>query len=262
MTRPIKDRNFDRLIDKFEQKVYGTVKGEWRLKLLKEDLQQFHIKPGLIAQPIEIWDAGCGFAQISQWLAEAGHQLTLCDLSKKMLNRAQQNFADAQLNATFLHGASQDLAAELDEFDLVLFHAVLEWLAEPKTTLQTIANKVRPGGYLSLLFYNRNTLIYSNVLKGEDWRWQLILDNDYMGKGKKLTPPNPHFPHEVQAWLTDWGFEIQAHTGIRVFNDYLSPEVIANNDAQQLLELEYQFCRQPTFRDMGRYVHFLAKRTD
>ncbi len=32
------DRNFDSLIDKFEKRVYDTVKGDWRLKLLKEDL--------------------------------------------------------------------------------------------------------------------------------------------------------------------------------------------------------------------------------
>ena len=32
------DRNFDNLVHKFEKRVYDTVKGEWRLKLLKEDL--------------------------------------------------------------------------------------------------------------------------------------------------------------------------------------------------------------------------------
>lgn len=260
MSKKIQDRNFDRLIDKFEQKVYGTVKGEWRLKLLKEDLARFHVEPaGLVKTPLQIWDAGCGLAQISQWLAQAGHQLTLCDLSAKMLARAQAEFNQANLEATFLHGAAQDLAADLPPFDLVLFHAVLEWLADPKPTLKAVADQVRPGGYLSLLFYNRNTIVYTNVLKG-DWRLKLILDDAYIGKGKKLTPPNPQYPHDVQAWLSEWGFEIETHTGIRVFNDYLTPEVQAKSNQDELLALEYQYCRMPTYRDMGRYVHLLARR--
>ena len=259
MTRKKQDRNFDRLIDKFEQKVYGTVKGDWRLKLLKEDLARFSQSPGLVEGGLDVWDAGCGFAQISQWLAESGHRLTLCDLSKKMLIRAQTNFEQAKLQAEFLHGAAQDLAPQLPSFDLVLFHAVLEWLAEPKSTLKAVADKTRPSGYLSLLFYNRNTIVYTNVLKGE-WRWQHILQDAYIGKGKKLTPPNPQYPHEVLAWLDEWGFEVEVHTGIRVFHDYLTKDVMEKSDFDELLELEYQYCRLPTYRDMGRYVHLLAKR--
>ncbi len=195
------DRNFDSLIDKFEKRVYDTVKGDWRLKLLKEDLgflrdgEASHNSPGLgdsvqapLPTPLSIWDAGCGFAQMGQWFAEAGHDLTLCDLSRKMLARAQQNFADQQLEATFLHGSAQSLASELPTFDLVLFHAVIEWLADPKTGLQTVADKVRPGGYLSLLFYNRNAFVYNNVLKGR-WRWEHILSDAYIGKGKNSHRP-------------------------------------------------------------------------
>ncbi|WP_044408730.1 methyltransferase domain-containing protein [Thiomicrospira microaerophila] len=256
------DRNFDQLADQFAQKVYGTLKGEWRLKLLKEDLAMFHVKPqpGLVEKPLKIWDAGCGFGQISQWLAQAGHDMLLSDLSKNMLYHAQQHFYDAGQPAKFLHGASQDLAPTLPDFDLVLFHAVLEWLAEPKATLETVISKVKPGGYLSLLFYNRNAIVYTNVLKGE-WRWQHILDDAYIGKGKKLTPPNPHYPHEVQAWLTEWGFEVKQHTGIRVFHDYLPPQVMTKSPVEQLMALEYQYCRTPTYRDMGRYIHLLAQRT-
>lgn len=66
------DRNFDDLIDRFESRVYDTVKGSWRLQLLQEDLQRFLHSP-----PLDVWDAGCGQGQISLWLAEAGHRLTL-----------------------------------------------------------------------------------------------------------------------------------------------------------------------------------------
>ncbi len=250
------DRNFDALIDKFEQKIYATAKGAWRLKLLKEDLAFLQQQSNL-----KIWDAGCGFAQISQWFAEQGHQLTLCDISKKMLQRAQTNFVQAGLQAQFYQQPAQSLATNLPEFDVVLFHAVLEWLAEPLTGLQSVAQRVRPGGYLSLLFYNRNAMVYSNTLKG-GWRLKNLLDDSYLGRGKKLTPPNPQYPHVVIAKLEQTGFEAIRHTGIRVFHDYLAPEVLGNSHQEDLFTLEYRYCRMPTYRDMGRYVHVLFRRCE
>jgi len=81
--------------------------------------------------------------------------------------------------------SAQSLASTLPQFDLVLFHAVIEWLAEPEAGLTAIAEKVKPDGHLSLLFYNRNAFVYTNVLKGR-WRWQHILSNAFIGKGKKI----------------------------------------------------------------------------
>ncbi len=256
MAKVLQDRNFDKLVDKFEQKVYCTVKGEWRLKLLKEDLKALHQ-----GETLDIWDAGCGFAQMSKWFAKAGHNLTLCDLSHQMLLRARQNFEFAELNASFIEGAAQDIAPSLPSQDLVMFHAVMEWLAEPKETLSIVAKKVKPTGYLSLLFYNRNSVVINNTLKGS-WRLPYLLNNEYIGKGKKLTPPNPQIPEEVCQWLEDLNFEIKIHTGIRVFHDYMAREAVEQSSMQDLLDLEYRYCRAPTFRNMARYIHILAKRRE
>ncbi|WP_321277335.1 methyltransferase domain-containing protein [Thiomicrorhabdus indica] len=250
----VQDRNFDKLVDKFEKKVYDTVKGEWRLKLLKEDLETLRSQ-----SQMSIWDAGCGFAQISQWFAQVGHDVTLCDLSHQMLIRARENFARQNLTGRFIEGAAQEVAETLESFDLVLFHAVLEWLAEPKQTLKAVADKVSPAGYFSLLFYNRNSVVIRNTLKG-GWRLPYLMNDEYLGKGKKLTPPNPQIPEEVCSWLEEWGFEIQVHTGIRVFHDYMTPEVIEQSSIDELLDLEYRYCREPTYRNMARYIHILAKR--
>ncbi len=247
------DRNFDDLVERFENRVYDTGKGSWRLKLLMQDLDR-------IADPgcsLSVWDAGCGFAQVSQWLAEKGHHLTICDLSEKMLERAKSDFSSSGLSAAFHHAAIQQLAPQLPQFDLVLFHAVIEWMVDPRAGLAVVLDKVKAGGYLSLLFYNRNAMVYSNVLKGQ-WRLRPILDDSYLGKGNKLTPPNPQYPHEIERELEDAGFEIQAHTGIRVFHDYLSDAAMEKTDMQELFELELRYCRMPVYRDMGRYVHILA----
>ncbi|MGD2119641.1 MAG: methyltransferase domain-containing protein [Chromatiales bacterium] len=248
------DRNFDALFDRFAERIYDTDKGAWRLKLLQEDLQFLHDATGL-----DVWDAGCGFAQISAWLAAAGHRLTLCDVSQKMLARAQQDFAEAGLSGEFFRQPAQQLAARLPQFDLLLCHAVLEWLGQPLPTLTLLLDKVKPGGYLSLLFYNRNAMVYSNVLKG-GWRLKFLLDDSYLGKGNKLTPPNPQYPHEVLHLLQQNGFSVKKHTGVRVFHDYLDQPAMQQTELQELFELEYRYCRLPTYRDMGRYVHLLAQK--
>ncbi|MCX4192762.1 methyltransferase domain-containing protein [Methylophaga sp. OBS1] len=250
------DRNFDDLIDRFETRIYDTVKGSWRLDLLQQDLHQFTLPPSL-----KIWDAGCGQGQIALWLAGFGHQLTLCDLSSRMLDKAREKFARAGREAKFHHQSAQSLAIQLDEFDLVLCHAVIEWLADPLTSIRAIAEKVRPGGYLSLLFYNRNAMVYGNVLRG-GWRLKPILEDSYLGQGHKLTPPNPQYPHELISIMHAQGFQVKAHTGIRVFHDYMSKQARENSDMSELFELEKRYCRLPAYRDMGRYVHLLLHRTD
>lgn len=256
MTHP-NDRNFDKLIHRFERVVYDTAKGSWRLKLLQEDLKTLHEKPA----PLLVWDAGCGFGQISLWLAEQSHDLVLCDVSELMLSKARANFEKAGLTAQFHHAAIQQLAPQLPQFDLILFHAVMEWLGDPAAVLNLIAEKVKPGGYLSLLFYNRNAMIFKNALKA-GWRLQHVLDGNYLGKGNKLTPPNPQYPHEIEEQLRQLGFTINTQTGIRVFHDYLPDAVRDASNEDELFALEYRYCRTPTFRDMGRYVHFLARRDE
>jgi S-adenosylmethionine-dependent methyltransferase len=249
------DRNFDKLIHRFERVVYDTAKGSWRLKLIQEDLKTLRENP----TPLMVWDAGCGFGQISLWLAEQGHDLVLCDVSGLMLSKAQANFAKAGLTAQFHHAAIQQIAPQLPQFDLALFHATLEWLGNPPAALNQVADKVKPGGYLSLLYYNRNAMIYKNALKA-GWRLQHLLEDNYLGKGNKLTPPNPQYPHEIQEQLRHLGFTINSQTGILVFHDYLADDIRNASNEEELFALEYRYCRIPTFRDMGRYIHLLARR--
>ena len=56
--------------------------------------------------------------------------------------------------------------------DLVLFHAVIEWAAEPFEALQVLEKLLRPmtdgqrGGLLSCLFYNKPALVWRHLMNG------------------------------------------------------------------------------------------------
>src|SRR5690606_24662950 len=114
-------------------------------------------------------------------------------------------------------------------------------------------------GYLSLMFYNRNAMVYKNVIRG-GWRLEPILNDRYIGIGNKLSPPFPQYPNEIIQFLQNNGFEIIQHSGIRVFSDYLNSESRNQTNEQELLALEHQYCRMLTYRDMGRYVHLLIEK--
>jgi S-adenosylmethionine-dependent methyltransferase len=82
-----------------------------------------------------------------------------------------------------------------------------------------------------------------------------------LGKGKNLTPPNPQFPQAIVTQLQNLGFTINTYVGIIwVFHDYLTQDTLKESGENELFELEYQHCRLSGFREMGRYVHLLARR--
>jgi S-adenosylmethionine-dependent methyltransferase len=210
-------------------------------------------------EKLDVWDAGCGLGQMSLWFAQGGHNVVCCDISYKMLAKSKERFAQASLMATFHQASAQEMATLLPHQDLVLFHAVLEWLANPLETLNEVSNRVKEGGYLSLLFFNYNSIIFRNTLRG-GWRLETLLTKSWYGKGKKLTPPHPQRPEIILDWLQSHGYTIYAHTGIRVFHDYMDEHTLEETKTEDLMKLEYQYCREKTFRDMARYVHILARK--
>lgn len=156
------DRHFDELATRFAEKIYGGAKGAIRLAVLQADLAE-----ALPERPLRVLDIGAGLGHMALWLAERGHHVTLAEPAAPMLEGARARFAEAGQPATFIQAPWQDLLGQLTEpYDLVLCHAVLEWLAEPESILPVLHQLTAAGGWLSLAFYNRDALVYRNLLKG------------------------------------------------------------------------------------------------
>ncbi len=85
------DRNFDDIAHKFVKNIYGSDKGEIRQVIVWQDLEQALTMLQSDQRSLEILDAGGGLAQMSQKIAELGHQVALCDLSSEMLQLAKQD---------------------------------------------------------------------------------------------------------------------------------------------------------------------------
>jgi len=259
------DRNFDDLAKRFQKNIYGGLKGEIRLAVLERDFREHFSevpfgekKP---AKPLRVLDAGGGQGQFSIQFAKAGHKVVICDISAEMLKLAEQEVVKQGLEdqVQLLHCAIQDIASHTDnaQFDVVLCHAVMEWVANPAELLGYLIEYVKPKGFLSLTFYNLHSLIYKNLLRTN---FQKIQQQDFGGSRGSLTPINPLYPESVFEWINQLPLNILATSGIRVFHDYIFNEEHRERDPKRVIELELEFSRKQPYQLLGRYIHVLNQK--
>lgn len=255
-TRGMQDRNFNDIAEKFARNIYGTTKGKLRQAVLWQDLETLLAR--LPQRPLVIVDAGGGEGHMACRLAALGHQVLLCDVSDEMIRRAQAA-AEAQGltdRLRVVQCAAQDIASYMDRpADLVLFHAVLEWVAEPQPVLSTLTDCLAPGGALSLMFYNHHAFLMRNMVLGNFGYVEVGMPKR---KRRSLSPDHPLNPEEVYQWLSALGLTISGKTGIRVFHDYLRDKQKQIDEFDTLLALEQRYCRQEPFVSLGRYIHVMA----
>jgi S-adenosylmethionine-dependent methyltransferase len=254
------DRNFDGIAARFKKNIYGNAKGELRLALCWRELADKLPALG-DGQVLSVWDAGGGLGQMSIRLAAQGHTVLLNDISAEMLDVARSDAAQAGLMSqlNICHAAIQELTAQQcnqQAFDLVLCHAVLEWVADPEQVIEALVAGMRPGAHLSLMFYNLNALILSNMAKGNLYK---LRDRDFAGHPGGLTPPSPRQPQQIITFLQQAGLEIVAKRGIRLVYDLMPRAVRAERSLDDVQALEWQYGADEPFWSLGRYVHLLCR---
>ncbi|MWP49527.1 MULTISPECIES: methyltransferase domain-containing protein [unclassified Gilliamella] len=250
------DRNFDDISNKFAQNIYGTTKGKIREAIVWQELEKI-LATYPTNKPITILDAGGGQGQIACRLAKLGHQVTLCDISEQMLELAKQKALAENLTINCLCCSIQHLDSLINQqFDLVICHAVLEWVADPIKLINSLKNHLKPDGYLSLMFYNYHALLFKTVTLGNFGYTQAGLAKR---KKKTLSPDYPRDPNDVYQWLIQANFTILQKTGIRIFHDYLTNKSKAETHFEQLLELEQKYCQTEPYLHLARYILVTAK---
>lgn len=254
---PLEDRNFDDLSSRFKRNIYDSAKGQLRLAILRRDFAQWVVEPNL-----SVLDVGGGQGQWAIELARAGHSVLLTDPSQQMLDLARKQVQVGEPltgDLKIYQAAIQDLAqTPQGSFDLVMCHAVLEWLADPRAAFMQLLEWVKPGGKLSLIVYNRNGLIMKNLLRTN---YKKVIKQDFAGTKGSLTPLHPLTPEEIRHWLADAGLNLLCFSGMRTFHDYVLDPIDRERDPEKVIELELRYSTQEPFRSLGRYLHFLCEKT-
>ncbi|WP_088328432.1 methyltransferase domain-containing protein [Lacimicrobium sp. SS2-24] len=242
------DQSFDRIAKKFEKNIYGTTKGRLRHELLLHYLQQ-HLPAG----PLDCLDAGGGTGVMAKALAEMGHKVLVNDISADALDLARAKF-EGEIQVNFHCGPLQSLDSH-NQFDLITCHAVLEWLSDPYEALNALFDRLKPGGYLSLSFFNLDAHRFSNLLYGNfDY-----VDKEFVVSNRvRLNPNKALAPAEVIDFLKAEDFAIRHQAGIRCFHDYMRDKSMQNSHYEQIKAKEIQFGTTHPYLWLGRYFHLLA----
>lgn len=253
------DHNFDPIAQKFINNIYGSDKGAIRKEVVWRELLTCIER--LNKPKLRVLDAGGGFGYFSQKLAAMGHQVVLCDISGELLTIAKQQLADKpyKRNVTVLHCSIQTLNQHVEgQFDLILNHAVLEWLAEPKSTLHDLLNWLNDDGLVSLMFYNKEAQRFFNLVSGN---LNFVESGMPRKKVVRLSPINPLFEVDVLDWLKQANMSVIKKTGVRVLHDYMKPADFSEHDFEQLLAMEMKYCQLEPYASLGRYTHLTISRS-
>lgn len=273
------DRSFDTIADHFEKKVYGGLKGDIRLAVLRRDIFDYTAQMSKnLGRPLRILDVGAGLAQIAIELAAQGHSVVINDISANMLEKAKASAAAIDQNLEIRwyvcpYQALEDKLA-IDElqntnsgvnntenavkFDLIMSHALLEWLAEPAAIMDFFDHQLTENGALSLCFYNPASFDYRNLIMGN---FNLLDKTDYKADNKKsLTPNHPVAKEEVESWLKTHHYQTILTSGLRVFHDYAPLKRGGHNHPDAVIRMELRYSQLEPYKWLGRYLHVMATR--
>lgn len=249
------DRNFDDLSKRFERTIYATARGRLRLRALEQDFTDLSIP----LNDAQVLDIGGGQGQFSLLLAKQGACISLCDISTAMIETAKTQFSAAGIPLVSQHCALQDVADFFpQQYDIVLNHAVLEWLDDPIAALPLLTARVAQNGWLSLMFYNLHGHVWRQLMNGG-------LDNP-LGANAKLrregnAPQHPLDPTRIEQALGALGFSVVRWRGIRAVHDHMPEKIRQRLGEEALSQADLNYGLHSPYKELGRYVHFLARRT-
>jgi S-adenosylmethionine-dependent methyltransferase len=223
-------------------------------RLLDGALEQVTV-PGQVA---ELLDCGGGSGTYAVPLAVAGADVTVVDISADALAILTHRAAEAGV-APLVHPVQGDVEAlgELlvgRQFDLVLAHGILEAVDDVAGTFAGIADRVRPGGMMSVLVTNPAASVIARALAGEPEAALAELD--------ELTAVAARVgPDVVQQLCRTAGLIVEARHGIGVFSDLVPGSALDQPGARDALDrLDAGAAGRSPFAEIAARVHLLVRR--
>lgn len=252
--------SFDGLVDPFINNICNSTKGKIRYSIVEGDLDWLLDRIiNSTNRKLNIIDVGGGFGYFASKLAAKNHTVTLLEVSQDMINKAVE-YAKHQgtiNNQLFITADIFNLPNNIknNKYDLVLCHAVLDWVEKKQELISILSNFMNNNSYLSLLFYNKTALLYQSLIVGNF----SYIESDFKSKHRqKMTPKFPQDPKDIDNLLKFENLSIIRKTGIRIFHDYMRHKNDQTEKFNQILSYEKKYCRDETFYKLGRYLHYIC----
>ncbi|GAA2466615.1 methyltransferase domain-containing protein [Winogradskya humida] len=212
---------------------------------------------------LTVLDVGGGTGGFAVPLAELGHTVTVVDASPDALAALTRRAADAgvagRVRAVQGDGDALSGLVEPGSVDLILCHAVLEFVDDPAQVVAAINTALRPGGTVSLLVAGRAAAVLGRAFNGNLAAASALLNDPDGRAGQRDNVRRRYDASSAAALLGEAGLTVEETHGVRVLADLL-PAAVVEGDPQVMLELELALASRPPFRDIASQLHVFARR--
>jgi S-adenosylmethionine-dependent methyltransferase len=250
---------WEALADAFVDGAYATVKGRVRTHVLHEQLLR-HLPPA----PATVLDVGGGAAHQSLPLARLGYDVTVLDPSEAMLAKAVQRLAaepaEVRDRVRLVPGAGEtaDEAVDGATFDVVLCHGVLMYLADPEPLVDALCRCASPGGLVSLMALNAQTLAVRPALE-QRWEDALAAFDAKEEVGVLGAPTRGDTVAGLSSLLRSHDVEPLAWYGVWLFTDWLDLP-LDGTDVPAVASVELAASTRDPYRQLSRVFHLLGRK--
>ena len=253
------DDSWATLADAFVDGAYATVKGRVRTYVLHEQLLRHLPEP-----PATVLDVGGGAAHQSLPLARLGYEVTVVDPSEAMLAKAQQRLTGEpekvrrRVRLVQAHGENAHQEVDGETFSAVLCHGVLMYLPQAGPMVESLCRCVAPGGLLSVMTLNAQTLAVRAALER---RWSDALTAfDATGEvGVFGTDTRADTVQGLSTLMRQGHVDPVAWYGVWLFADWLDLP-LESTDVPAVAAVELQASTRDPYRQLSRVFHLVGRR--
>jgi 2-polyprenyl-6-hydroxyphenyl methylase/3-demethylubiquinone-9 3-methyltransferase len=108
-----------------------------------------------LGAPVRLLDLGCGAGIAAEALARRGHTVVGVDASAEAIAAAEIHAEGEGLPLSYRVGAAEDLAEDVQTFDVVTALEVIEHVDDQAAFMQLLADLTAPGGLVFVSTLNR-----------------------------------------------------------------------------------------------------------
>jgi 2-polyprenyl-6-hydroxyphenyl methylase/3-demethylubiquinone-9 3-methyltransferase len=156
---------------------------------------------------LRVLDIGCGGGLLSEPVARMGANVVGADASEKNIGIARTHAEQSGVAVDYRAVTAEQLAADGEQFDVVLNMEVVEHVADVAFFMETCASLVKPGGLMFVATINRTLKAAALAIVGAEYvlRWLPRGTHQY----EKLVRPE-----EIEAPLGVGGMSVIERTGV------------------------------------------------
>ena len=264
-----KKEQVKKLYDNFA-KEYDEIFLSGRLNLLKQ--LNFYIIDSILRKNKvhKILDAGGATGLLTEHLAKRGYDITIIDISEKMIMKARENaqekLAGYKDNIHFIVGDLENVTQIQDAtFDFILYDGgTLSYLEHPADGLKEVHRMLKHGGIALITAQNK----YYFMGQAKSFNIGMFINRrgkvpDYMNDISVVT--TCYTPKELNVLLCDCGLVVEKVGSKIVTIEFMSSvrDQLLNQDDKyfnQVLNLEKRFLWEQSLAGVGRTLMALCRK--